>query len=93
MKQTTLFDMTPYETDTRPLIRCRDDVWQVSMRAQIDGRTGECRIAVEVSQALTEELAYWHLSETAVTEGDVQALIDRAYQRYLGMMNDYRCPF
>lgn len=93
MKQTTLFDLTPYEASTAPLVKLADDVWSIELRAQIDASDGSVRIAVQVSHAITEELAYWHLSDTRVNASEIDQLVHLEVERWRHQFAYWHSPF
>lgn len=93
MKQQTLFDLSPYDSSTPPVIRLRDDVWSIELRLHLQDSDGTFRCAVQVSHAITEELSAWWLSPSATTPPDQDRLVEEAIARFRSAVAEYRCPF
>lgn len=91
--QHTLFDMPEGQVTSPPLLRVPDEVYEVSLRVQIDARTGELAMSRQVKSALTDELIEWQMSHSPDAEQDVGEWLSAGVDNFRRAIETWRSPF
>lgn len=79
--------------DSPPLVRTREDAFEVSVTVHLhpDSRRAVC--VVEVVDDYTAAPYYWHLSQSWGSEDSIDQLVAAGVARFRRMLEVYRAPF
>lgn len=91
--QQTLFDMAPRHIESPPLVRTPDEVYEVRLTVQIDGKTGDMRCSRQVKSAITDELYEWRMDPSPAKVSMVDAWLEQAFDLALETVRYWHAPF
>ena len=93
MEQRTLFDMAPAHVESPPLVRTPDEVYEVRITVQIDGRTGDMRCSRQVRSAITDELFEWRMDPSPAKQSMVDAWLENCFDMGIATVRYWHEPF